>query len=187
MIIDKIAKYQLKKEVKRYNLSTAREKRFINYDQARNFLLIFESDENEINLPIKKIIEKLKSDDKKVTAIGYLNKKKINTPFLLDFKIFNSQQTNLFKKPNEFILKELNNNQFDIVIDLSLHDVIPLQYLVLYASAFLKIGLKNTDLSLYDFIFDIIHQMKEKTPLFDDLYNIFNQLIFYLKNIQSSD
>ena len=88
MIVDKIAKYQLKKEVKRYNLSTAREKRFINYDQARNFLLIFESDENEKNLPIKKIIEKLKSDDKKVTAIGYLNKKKLNLFFYRSFCFF---------------------------------------------------------------------------------------------------
>ncbi|HOK36921.1 MAG TPA: hypothetical protein PK642_03635 [Paludibacteraceae bacterium] len=187
MIVDKIAKYQLKKEVKRYNLSTAREKRFINYDQARNFLLIFESDENEKNLPIKKIIEKLKSDDKKVTAIGYLNKKKLCTPFLLDYKIFNSRQTNFFKKPNEFILKELRNYQFDIVIDLSFHNVIPLQYVVLYVNAFLKVGLKNADLSIYDFIFNITNQFKEELSFFDNINNIFNQIIFYLKNIQSSD
>jgi hypothetical protein len=53
----------------------------------------------------------------------------------------------------------------------------------------LKIGIKKTSFPLYDFILDIdsiLASLKaEQLPI--DLIYIFNQIIFYLKNIQSRD
>jgi polyphosphate kinase 2 (PPK2 family) len=58
--------------------------KFLNYSDIHSILLLFEADDAEKNLQVKKIVQMLKADGKKVTAIGCPRNKKLKT----DFPIF---------------------------------------------------------------------------------------------------
>ncbi len=181
--------YLFNKRALTYMSLNQREHRFVNYDKAKTVLLLFESDFNEKNPVIRKIIQSLQQDGKKVSAWGFIDKKEVTSAILPDFKILHHQHTDFFHKPHTEFFRELEDLQFDLMIDLSLHLHFPLEYLALYANAFCKTGLRKTDLPIYDFMLDFeslksIEQDEENS--FDEIY-LFEQIIFYLKSIQTID
>jgi hypothetical protein len=165
--------------------------KFLNYSDIHSILLLFEADDAEKNLQVNKIVDMLKADGKEVTAIGCLRSKKLKTEFptFENLTIVNKSMTDFFEKPKHPVFKIIDDNKFDALLDLSLNESIPLQYFSLYSNTLLKIGIKKTSFPLYDFILDIdsiVANLKaEQLPI--DLIYIFNQIIFYLKNIQSCD
>lgn len=166
-----------------------RNRKFVNYNDAKSIFILFESDFSEKNQTIRNIIRALQQDNKKVTAWGYINKKEVNTAILPDFRILHHKQTNFFLKPDSTHLTELENIEFDLLIDLSLNQNLTLQYISLYANALCKVGVRNLEPQIYDFIIDIENlrntaDSDEET--IDETY-LFKQIIFYLKSIQSND
>lgn len=170
-------------------VSTEREHRFVNYDKAKTVLLLFESDYSEKNPIIRKIIQSLQQDGKKVSAWGFIDKKEVTSAILPDFRILHHQQTDFFHKPEATFFRELEDLQFDLLIDLSLQLQLPLEYLALHANAYCKTGLRKTELPIYDFMLDM-ESLKSTEELIenpiDEIY-LYNQIIFYLKSIQTTD
>jgi len=178
-----------RKYAQKYLSTTSREHRFVNYDKAKTVFLLFESDSSEENRNVSDIILSLQKDGKKVVAWGYIAKNHTTTPILPEFRILNKKQTDYFQKPYHAVIKELQEMEFDLLIDLSINPVLPLQYLALYANAFCKTAMKNTALPIYDFILDVDHIQPSTEPpenAFDELY-LYNKIIFYLKSIQTND
>lgn len=188
-IFEKIIRYVFRKRMKSYKAIEQRERRFVKYENARSVLLLFESDEMEKNPEIRRIIQRLIADGKKVSAWGYVDKKLINTAILPDFKILNNKETDFLQKPNESFIRELENTSYDLMLDLTENDIIPLQYIVLYANVGLKAGVKRMNYELYDFLIDMetISNQTEENLVDINAGFIYNQIIFYLKNIQTSD
>lgn len=171
-----------------------RQKRFINYDTAQTVLLLFESDYTEKNHIIKKLIEQLQTDGKSVCAWGYADKKEITTAILPSFRIIGRKELGLFQKPNKTQIKEITDNQYDILIDLTTHEYLPLNYLAIFARAYLKTGMNLLTPPIHDFIINIPSDTKtEDQPLImqqpdkDEIQYLFNQIIFYIKSIRSND
>jgi hypothetical protein len=161
----------------------------VNYDKAKTVLLLFESDYSEKNPIIRKIIQSLQQDGKKVSAWGFIDKKEVTSAILPDFRILHHQQTDFFHKPDPTFFRELENLQFDLMIDLSLQLQLPLEYLALYANAYCKTGLRKTEFPVYDFMLDM-ESLKSsddtiENPI-DEIY-LYDQIIFYLKSIQTTD
>jgi hypothetical protein len=185
----KIIKYFLKKSVKNISNNNNRSPKFVNYSNAKTVILLFESDYTEKNPEIRRIIQSLLSDGKKVMAWGYIDKRVITTAILPDFRILHNKNTNLIRKPHASFLTELDDMKFDLLIDLSCREIIPLQYLALYANATCKAGVKNNRLNIFDFMIDLesltqsdFEQQEEINVSF-----IYNQIIFYLKSIETRD
>lgn len=184
-----INNYLFKKRAQEYLSTTEREHRFVNYDKAKSVLILFESDYSEKNLVIRKIIQSLQLDGKKVSAWGFIDKKEVTSSILPDFRILHHQQTDFFHKPDPAFFRELENLQFDLLIDLSLQLQLPLEYLAMYANAYCKTGLKKTDLPIYDFMLDmesLKSTIEEDENPIDEIY-LYKQIIFYLKRIQTTD
>lgn len=188
-MLEKIIKFFFAKRTKKHQSEEVREKRFVNYKNARSIILLFESDYTEKNPEIRKIIQGLNADGKKVMAWGYINKKEITTAILPDFRILHQKDADLFQKPNASFMYELENIEFDLLIDLSINEHIPLQYLCLYAKASCKVGVKKNELGLYDFMIDLQDYYDNRTDESCELEvsDIYNQINFYLKSIQTSD
>lgn len=190
--INKLNNYIFRRRVNKQLTESVRERRFVNYDKAKTVLLLFESDFSEKNPIIRRIIYRLQQDGKKVSAWGFIDKKVIITSILPDFRILNFAQTDLFQRPQVSFIQELESLQFDLMIDLSLHTILPLQYFAAYANASCKTGARKTDLPIYDFVLDIEQEMHmnetEEMPEreIDETY-LFEQIIFYLKSIQTND
>lgn len=188
-IINYINIFLFNRRAQQHLSSTEREHRFVNYDKAKTVLLLFESDYSEKNPIIRKIIQSLQQDGKKVSAWGFIDKKEVTSAILPDFRILHHQQTDFFHKPDPTFFRELENLQFDLMIDLSLQLQLPLEYLALHANAYCKTGLRKTEFPVYDFMLDM-ESLKStddtiENPI-DEIY-LYDQIIFYLKSIQTTD
>ncbi len=180
---------------KKYLNETTRERKFVSYDKAKTVLILFESEFTEKNPAIRKMIYSLQQDAKKVSAWGYIDKKEVMTSILPDFRILHHKQTDFFGKPLISYVNELENQEFDLLIDLTVHPILPLQYIAMYAKAFCKIGTHKGDLAIYDFVLDLENQLNEieqdenaeLIESFVDETYLYNQIIFYLKSIQTTD
>jgi hypothetical protein len=188
----KLRNYLFQKRAEKYLRETERDRRFVTYDKAKSVLLLFESDFSEKNVHIRKMISQMQQDGKKVSAWGFIEKKEVSTSILPDFRILHHKQTDFFHKPLISYVNELEGQEFDLLIDLSLKPLLPLQYIVLYARASCKTGIHKSDLPLYDFLLNVESLTVPiegteflETPV-DENY-LYNQIIFYLKSIQTTD
>ncbi len=201
----KLNQYIFKRKVAKHLQQSHRAKRWVDYKKANTILLLFESDYIEKNRFIRKIIEKLTADGKKVSAWGFLDKKMTNTAILPSFRILDRSTIDWFECPKEPFLRELAESEFDMLIDLTLQDILPLQYVCLYANAAFKTGMSRTMDDIIDFKImipepdssEFSSEMEEEDNIeFKDLNEtlfhtdqqfLFEQIIHYLKNIQSKD
>jgi len=187
-----INRYLFNVRAQKYLSITTREHRFVSYNKAKTILLLFESDFAEKNQYIHKIIQQMQADGKKVTSWGFIDKKEVETAIFPNFRILHHKQTDFFHKPLESFIKELQFVTYDLLIDLTVKPIIPLQYFELYAEAIFKTGIRKTELPVYDFVLDVenITSQDDSTELMEnkvDQTYLFNQIIFYLKSIQTTD
>ena len=188
-MFEKIIGFIFKDRLKNHLKKLQRQRRFVNYNNAQSIFLLFESDLAEKNVEVRRIIQKLTADGKKVTAWGYTDKKLTSTPILPDFRIINKKEIDFSQRPHESVLSELAENKFDLLIDLTEKEIIPLQYIALYAIADFKTGIKRNHSKIYDFMMDMngIANQSEENLVDINATFIYNQIIFYLKSIQTSD
>lgn len=196
----KLKQYIFKLRAKKHLAQDTREKKFVNYNKANSVVILFESDERENNPFIKRIIEQLKGEGKMVSAWGFVNKKEISSPILPEYRILNKKSCDWSERPVEDFLRELTDYHYDLLIDLTISDILSLKYVLLYANAAFKAGLLKNEDNLTDFKIQIPEKdlninsklnsensiEMEENLLIDDHF-IFNQVIFYLKTIQTND
>lgn len=179
----------LKSFVRKYYADSDREKRFLNFSQVNSVLLLFESDLQENNQEIKKIIAYLKDENKQVSSYGFTKKKTSIYGNTLLYDMLTTKDFNLFGKPRKALMEKIQHEDYDLVIDLTKQPSINLTYLLILASAKCKSGLQKEICNFYDFAINLDSYAKEQNLQIDDLPIdfIFQQIIFYLKNIQSKD
>ncbi|MBQ1874887.1 MAG: hypothetical protein II144_04275 [Paludibacteraceae bacterium] len=157
----------------------ARRASFPHYDQVRSVLVIFESDLLEDNRVVTETIrKKLLADDKDVVLLGYAPKKEIQSPILPQSRIMGLKDHNLLDIPRSELVESLQRRQYDMLIDLTQTPILPLQYMTMYARADFKTGMQREN-GLLDFM---IQTEPQDSPLF-----LFDQIIYFLKHIQSND
>lgn len=188
-MFEKINRFIFNRRAKSLLQNYPREKRFVNYNNAKTILLLFESDYNEKNPRIRRIIKSLVNDGKKVMAWGYVEKKEIKTAILPDFRILHQKDADFFGKPLTAFMNELEQMHFDLLLDLTMNEIIPLQYISLFSNVYCKAGNKQNELKMYDFVIDIsaVNDNDAENLIELDAAYIYDQIIFYLKKIQTAD
>lgn len=166
-----------------------RNKQFVNYDKAQTVLLLFESHYTEKNPETKKIIHQLTADGKKVVAWGFVDKKEIMTPAYPDYRVLHPKDFQFCSKPSADIIKDLQQQEFDLLIDITTLPYLFIDYLVLYARAKCKVGMLKNDNNTYDFSINLNRFLQDRELEIEDLdYSfLYEQIIFYLKSIQTKD
>ncbi|PIF01506.1 MAG: hypothetical protein CR965_01630 [Paludibacter sp.] len=176
----KIRNYFLKRFIKQNRIQ---QRKYLNYNDIKTVLILFESEFNEKNKNIKDIISKLTDDKKDVDAIGYIDKKEILTSVRSNFRILGKKHINWFEKPCDVVLKKVKNKKYDLLIDLNINNQIPLLYLNVASNSLLKTGLYNKKYDLFDFSIHKKKLLRDKKEL--EIINIFQQITFYLKKIEA--
>jgi len=185
IIRNRLFAIQARKQMK----SVDREKKFVSYHKAKTILLLFESTYSERNPGTKRIIETLTADGKKVVAWGFVEKKQITSAAYPEFRILHPGDTDIFHKPKPALLTELAEQEFDLVIDITQQPSLALSYVVLFAKAKCKTGMQKQGFPMYDFALDVDAYLEENNLKTDELpfTFLYDQIIFYLKNIQTND
>ena len=161
-----------------------RNPRFPHLDQPLKMLIIYESDLLERNDSIKTIRQDLLRRQMDVTMWGYVEKKEIQTLILPQSRILGQNDYNLFGKPKEHVLTDLQAEQYDLLIDLTNRPMLPLRYIALYAKADFKVGL-NLGEGVHDMLISLPDLDTEQAK--PEATWLYDQIMRYLTSIKSLD
>jgi hypothetical protein len=159
-----------------------RERRMINLKAVRKIGILYALDDIPIYETISEFVTQLQQDHKDVKALGFVRNKQMISRFLpkLSYDFFSSKDVNWFFKPIHTRVRDFIEKEFDILIDLSMIDSLPLKYISGLSMAHCRIGRfseKNT--ICYDLMIDLTSTMS--------LQDYIKQIIHYLTVINSDE
>lgn len=172
----------------RSNIERAqRECHFPHMDKPLKVLLIYESDMLERNDAIKSIRQDLLRRQMDTTLWGYAPKKEITTFILPQSRILGMQDYNLFGKPQQNTITDLQAEHYDLLIDLTTRPCLPLRYLALLANADFKVGL-NLGEGVHDMLIslpDLAPEQGEEVHV--EATWLYDRIMHYITTIKSND
>jgi hypothetical protein len=170
----------IKGKLKRYYKNYSREKCFLNLKDIRTVLILFNTSDFE---EADAFVRKLKKLGKKVTVYAYKGKKDERDYSKTLYRIVTAKEAgNLFDNKMNEIVKELNKQNFDAVIDLTIRRNIPLEYLLAHSNAYIKAGLKKNDFPQYDLSITTLPNTESDKAKVKELGK---QIVYYLHTINT--
>lgn len=164
-----------------------RETRFPHMDRPLKIFVLYESDLLERNDAVKSIRQDLLRRQMDPTLWGYVQKKEIQTLILPQSRILGTQDYNLLGKPREDVLKDLQTEHYDLMLDLTTHTSLPLRYIAMLVQADFKAGL-----NLGEGIHDMLISLPDFSPEQGEEVQVeatwlYEQIMQYLTTIKSND
>lgn len=121
--------------------------------------ILYLADEEESHSKVRNYVKKLKEDLglTRIMALGYFPGKEL--PFYLhaklNFDAFCLKNLNWYRVPHGNVVQNFIAEEYDILIDLSVHDQYPLQYIMAKSCARFKVGrLGNANSHFLDMMID---------------------------------
>ena len=163
-----------------------REAKWPHWESVKHVLVLYESDFAEKNPAIRTIRTELQKHHIDAVFWGYVPKKEVQSAVLPQSRIVGMKDFTILGFPCKELVQDLQQQEYDIVIDLNQSNALPLRYLCLLAKAGFKSGMAPigqlpttpTGQSPCDLQ---IHTQPQETPYF-----LFQQILYYLTNIQSN-
>ncbi len=167
--IDSNANSFLKKNKK------ARDKRFMNWDDVESVVLLL--DIEHINHALfSKLYQKV-SEKKKVKVWCLIPKYDPRTGDSENVFFFDRKSISFLEKPNKIIVGKFLAETFDVLIDLTRKESLPLKYLAEISMAHCKCGLEKPFYDFYDLKMSMSAGATEEQLL--------DQILFYLRTIKT--
>lgn len=160
----RIIHYFINRELK-YN---GREKLPINITRAKSVGILFSLENEKYYELISKFIEDLSSQKKLVHAVGFVPSKHIPAYFIARLKIdiITPKDLNFFGVPVSVVIKDFISKKFDILIDLTLIDYLPIEYIASVSHAGFKAGRYREEMvKHFDFLVAKNEDMNESAYL----------------------
>lgn len=155
-----------------------REVSFPIYENVNSVLVIYDSDITEKNPDIREINRRLLQDNKQVTLLGYVDRKDVQSPMLPQSRMLGLKDTNWLQRLPKEIVKEIEKEEYDLLIDLTQQYCLPLHYAALLSRCRFKAG---------KHIIDGLHDLDIDMPATDSHTPLFDQIIYFLQTIKSND
>ncbi len=150
-----LANRALKQELKSnaYN----REPNQFNFEKIKTVGIVFDATNAEDYEIVKRYVVYLREHLKKVKVMGFFSTKEIPalTYSKLEYDFFSTKELNWMGTPNSVIIRNFINEEFDLLIDLNIHDHFPLKYISALSKAKFKVGKFNeNDIEIHDMMID---------------------------------
>jgi hypothetical protein len=152
----------------------------INLENARTVALLYYLPDEATYKIMESILGKLNDMNLKVRVVAYTNQKFYPHYFIpkISQDILTAKDVNWRLQPQKPFVKEFIETEYDILIDLSLEDHLPLLYCTALSKSSLKVGRYQEDHQLfYDLM---IHAGPDET-----INSFATQLIHYLSRINN--
>ena len=168
-----------------------RDAKWPHWESVKHVLVLYESDFLEKNPTIRAIRTELQKHHIDAVFWGYVPKKEVQSAVLPQSRIVGMKDFNCFGYPRKELVQDLQQQRYDLVIDLNQSNALPLRYLCLLANAGFKSGRSAGEdacvlgqrSKIVQSPCDLqINMQPQDTPEF-----LFQQIIHYLTNIQSND
>ncbi|UPT66214.1 MAG: hypothetical protein M0D57_17285 [Sphingobacteriales bacterium JAD_PAG50586_3] len=153
-IIDNIRTFFANQSLKKLVKQADKVNRF-NYNSCKNVGIVYNADNNAETRAAIELYDKLKSEGKQVSTLGYLNidRKKTTIHPKLGFDYFYKSDLDWKLFPKNGIVDTFMNTPFGLVIDLTTMPLASIDYVIGHSNATTKAGrLRNNGIVFYDFM-----------------------------------
>lgn len=150
-----LANRSLKQELKA--IGHVRKPLQFRFDNVKTVGVVFDATNSEDFEIVKRYVVYLREHLKKVKVIGFFSTKNIPTLTYskLEYDFFSTRELNWMGTPNSVIIRNFINEEFDLLIDLNIHDHFPLKYISALSKAAFKVGKFNeNDREIHDMMID---------------------------------
>lgn len=173
----KIAFYILNKKLKH----ASRERGVYNLNNAKTIGIVYNATHQENYEIAKEFILKIKTQNNNVSSLGFVDSKEVLDFYRKDEKnhFFSRKNINWYGKPNNPYIKKFIETKFDILINISIINEFPIQYIIALSNAKFKVGKFIEKNAYFDFMIDI----KEK----NDIKLLTEQIYHFLNIINNSN
>jgi len=156
-IKQKLGYYFLHKEMKK----KVAKKGYFNFENSKNIGVIFNATVQDSYLKSIEFINMLRSKGIKVTGVGYVASQEALAyyPAHEGIVFFSLKSTNWHYQPIVAEVQRFCTQQYDLLIELAMEDLLPIKYIVGTTEAKMKIGRSSKIMEFYDVIIDVqVHQ-----------------------------
>lgn len=188
-MLKRIKQYFFDRAVKK---ATARVSHYRSWESIRTILVLFESDLQEKNTEARAFLKMLQNEGKRVVACCYVDKKVAETATLDNYVVLDRKKCNWLDKPIDTMVGNLLDEKFDVVMDMTEYDVMPLQYMLLWAKCDFRCGRSRGEVGnkIYDFVIEMPERpIDPKTNAvridYDFVGEMGSQIVKYLKLIKN--
>ena len=150
-----IANNALKKEL--LSLDRKRVPNKFSFDKAKTVGIIFDATNTDDYEIVKRYVIYLREHMKKVKVLGFFSTKEIPalTYSKLEYDFFSVKELNWLGKPDSVTIKNFISEEYDLLIDLNIHDHFPLKYIAALSMAHFKVGkLDDGGMDIHDLMID---------------------------------
>ena len=156
---DAIGNMLLRQELKSGSLKRKKAHVF-KYEQAKTIGILFDAGSAEDFELVKQYVINLREKNKKVKAVGYF--KSYGVPVLtyskLEFDFFSMKELAVTGKPKPVFIRNFIEEEYDLLIDLNIHDHFALKYICALSKASFKVGkYEEDDIPIHDMMIDSDH------------------------------
>ena len=152
-IRQKIGSYILEKKVN----DLSRNKQFINLADSATIGIVFHQPDNGNFKAIQEFMKMLAAEGKQIAALGYIEGKNVPDFYLLrkGFNFFCDSDLNWFHQPEAGFVDDFVKREFDILINLSIDNSFPVEYIYALSNAKFKVGIYANGISHSDLVIDV--------------------------------
>jgi len=129
-----------------------------NMDDSKSIALVYNATNKQDYEKVKAFVNYFKEKHKQVLSLGYIDSTDPNMLLKtqLEFRFFTKKELNWHFKPSGLEINNFLDDEFDILIDLSLEDCFPLRYVSGLSKAKFKVGNAGKNSTLfYDMVIDV--------------------------------
>jgi hypothetical protein len=155
----------------------SRRKQFINLADAGTIGILFHQSDDKSFAAVQDLLKSLASEGKQIAAIGYIDSRKIPDFYLLrkGFNFFCIADLDWFYQPEPTFISDFIEREFDILINLSIDNRFPVEYIYALSKAKFKTGKYRNGSSHADLSIDIKNNR--------DVSYLIQHIIHYLRII----
>ncbi len=150
-----LANRALKQELK--SIGHIRQPNQFSFEKIKTVGIVFDATNAEDYEIVKRYVVYLRDHLKKVKVMGFFSSKEIPalTYSKLEYDFFSTKELNWMGMPNSVIIRNFINEEYDLLIDLNIHDHFPLKYIAALSKAKFKVGKFNEDdTEIHDMMID---------------------------------
>ncbi len=143
--------------IQSYLRKNKREVKACNIDNAKTIGILFNATHQISFEIVKEMVKNLSNKKSKIDVLGYVDSKNLIDHYLYrkGFEFFTHKQLNWYYKPIDETVNSFIKNKFHILINLSLDDPYPIQYIVALSKARFKVGRYTEGNEYLDLMIDI--------------------------------
>jgi len=142
-----------------------------NINSAQNIGILYNATQYVSFEIIRDFTKKLSQNNSNVHILGYVDSKKLIDHYLYrkGFDFFSRNDLNWYYKPLSEVADKFMKQPFDLLINLSLEAIFPIQYIVALSPATFKVGKFSPDEKHLDLMIDIEKENEQMKKVHEEI------------------